>query len=119
MPGTDWPPELDALVAAPDQHKLLFENDHVRVIDTIIPAGTTVPLHTHCWPATYYVLAWSDIVRYGQNGEVQADSRTNPNKPQPGQAIWAGALDPHTVHNVGDQTLRIISVEIKGANQPI
>ena len=116
MPEYDWLPELDALIAAPDQHKLLFENEHVRVIDTIIPPGATVPLHTHCWPATYYVLTWSDIVRYDADGTVQADSRNNPNKPQPGQVIWAGALDPHTVDNVGDETLRIISVEIKDRN---
>ena len=109
----DWPSELDALIAAPEQHILLMENDHVRVIDTIIPPGATVPLHTHCWPATYYVIEWSDIVRYGQDGSIQSDTRKNPNKISPGHVIWAGALDPHTVENVGDKTLRIISVEIK------
>jgi hypothetical protein len=33
-PRTDWPwpHSLDALTAAPDQHSLLFENDHVRVM---------------------------------------------------------------------------------------
>lgn len=50
----DWPPELDALIAAPDQHNLLMENDHVRVIDTIMPLGTTVPLHTHLYTGDFH-----------------------------------------------------------------
>jgi hypothetical protein len=43
----EWPEELDALIAAPRQHALLLENDHVRVVDTRIAAGETVPLNTH------------------------------------------------------------------------
>ena len=30
-----WPGELDALVAAPGHHKLLLENDIVRVLDSL------------------------------------------------------------------------------------
>ena len=34
-----WPDELDALVAAPQHHTLLFENEFVRVLDTRIAPG--------------------------------------------------------------------------------
>ena len=47
----DWPDELDALNAAPHHHTLLFENEFVRVLDTRVPPGETVPLHTHHWPS--------------------------------------------------------------------
>lgn len=40
----EWPEELDALRAAPKHHALLFENDAVRVLDTNIAPGDTVPL---------------------------------------------------------------------------
>ena len=30
----DWPDSLDALVAAPEFHSLLLENDNLRVLDT-------------------------------------------------------------------------------------
>ena len=46
MPGTEpwpWPPELDAVIAAPKHHTLIFENERVRVLDTRIPVGDTVP----------------------------------------------------------------------------
>jgi len=41
-----WPDSLDALIAAPDHHSLLFENEHVRVIRTRIFPGQIVPVHT-------------------------------------------------------------------------
>jgi hypothetical protein len=40
----EWPEEHDALRAAPKHHALLFENDAVRVLDTNIAPGDTVPL---------------------------------------------------------------------------
>ncbi len=45
-----WPPELDALIAAPKHHTLVLENDRMRLLDTVIPVGDTVPVHTHRWP---------------------------------------------------------------------
>jgi hypothetical protein len=39
---------MDALIAAPQHHKLLFENEQVRVLDTFIAPGIAallVPLH--------------------------------------------------------------------------
>lgn len=34
-----WPEHLDALQASAEHHTLLFENEHVRVLQTRIPAG--------------------------------------------------------------------------------
>jgi hypothetical protein len=42
-----YPNELDALIASPQHHKLLLENETVRVIDTLIPPNETTELHTH------------------------------------------------------------------------
>ena len=54
---TDWPwlDSLDALIAAPAQHRLVFENAHVRVLDTRIGPGERMPVHTHRWAASHYV----------------------------------------------------------------
>ena len=53
----EWPDSLDALVAAADFHRLVLETDDVRVLETTIGPGQTVPLHTHRWPSVLYVLA--------------------------------------------------------------
>jgi hypothetical protein len=47
----EWPDELDALIAAPEDHQLLLGNDRVRVLLTTIPAGATPRVHTHRWPS--------------------------------------------------------------------
>ena len=106
-----WPPELDAVVAAPKHHVVMLENDDVRVLDTRIAPGETVPLHTHRWPSVLYVLSWSDFVRRDERGEVALDSRTAGLAPP--KALWSAALPPHTLENVGDRDIHIISVELK------
>lgn len=68
-----WDDSLDALVAAPEQHRLVFENAHVRVLDTRIAPGERTPVHTHCWPASHYVVSWSDFVRRDATGAVLVD----------------------------------------------
>jgi hypothetical protein len=107
-----WPDELDALRAAPKYHALLFENESVRVLDTHVPPGQTVPLHTHRWPAALYILSWSHFVRRDGEGSILLDSRMG-GKPAEGIAVWSGPLPPHTLENVGASELRVISVELK------
>jgi quercetin dioxygenase-like cupin family protein len=50
-----WPRELDALIAAPGSHRLLFENDRVRVLEVVIEPGAREPEHTHRWPSVMIV----------------------------------------------------------------
>jgi len=75
---------LDAMTAAPDHHRILFENDKVRVLDTKVPAGERTPVHAHEWPAALYVLSWSDFIRRDAEGAVLVDSRDRP-RPEPGE----------------------------------
>ena len=104
---------LDAMIAAPEHHTVLFENDTVRVLHTELQAGEQTPVHAHEWPASFYVLSWSDFVRYDPEGRVLVDSRQAGMKPEPGTAIWGDAIPPHYVRNVGTAPLRIIAVEVK------
>lgn len=115
MPETDspeWPDRLDALSAAPGFHRLLLENEAVRVLETRIGPGETVPLHTHRWPSLLYLLASADLVRRDVDGEVLSDSRES-GAPPLGAAIWTGPMAPHTVENVGAGEIRMINVELK------
>ena len=108
-----WPVSLDAMTAAPDHHTLLLENEHVRVLDSLLKPGESTPVHTHRWSAVQYVIGFSDFVRRDDHGNVLVDTRNIETKPQPGAAMWSGPLPPHSVTNVGDTQIRVISVEIK------
>ena len=108
----EWPDALDALTAAPQNHRLLFENEAVRVLDTVVRPGQVVPLHTHKWPCTNYLLSWSDFVRRDAEGSVLLDSRTIA-RPSEGSAFWSSPLPAHTLENIGGSDLRVISIEVK------
>ena len=107
-----WPDSLDALIAAPKHHRLVFENDRVRVLDTLIPVGDIVPVHTHRWPAVYYTIQISDFIRRDGEGNLLFDSRTAPARPS---ANFVDFLPPHSVENVGAADIHLISFEMKGS----
>ena len=115
QPSWPWPEELDALIAAPEYHTLLFENECVRVLDVRIPAGRTVPVHTHCWPSVLYLLSAGDFIRRDPEGRILSDTRTTPPQAQsrPPSTHWSPPLLPHSVENVGKTEIRVVSVEIK------
>ena len=108
-----WPESLDALIAAPQHHKLLFENELVRVLDTNIPPGEITNLHSHQFPSSLYFLSWSHFIRYDGEGNVLLDSRTLSKIPVAGSALWTTPLNVHCLKNIGDSNLHVICVEIK------
>jgi mannose-6-phosphate isomerase-like protein (cupin superfamily) len=106
-------PDLDALIAAPKHHRLAYEDDRVRVLETIVLPGETTPIHTHSLPGTLFVLSGSDFVRRDENGSVLLDSRVAGICLKPGDAFWSDPLPPHTLENVGEGQIHIIATELK------
>lgn len=110
-----WPESLDALRAAADSHRLLFENDAVRVLETRIAPRQTTPVHTHRWPGILYVLSIGHFVRRDPEGAVLVDTRGAGPLPSPGSAIWSDALPPHSLENVDTSRIHVIGVELKSS----
>jgi hypothetical protein len=48
-----WPDSMDAQNAAPKNHKVLFENDHVLLLEVTIEPGETENMHGHKWPSIF------------------------------------------------------------------
>jgi hypothetical protein len=108
-----WPDSLDALIAAPDHHRLLLENDDVRVLEVHIPPGQFVPVHTHRWPSVIFTLSAADFIRRDGEGKLLLDTRVTPfPNPRPA-AEWLPPLPAHSVENVGTNDIRLFSVELK------
>jgi hypothetical protein len=108
-----WPDSLDALIAAPDHHRLLLENEEVRVLEVRIAPGQFVPLHTHRWPSVVFTLSADDFVRRDTEGKVLLDTRITPFPTPRPEADWLPPLPPHSVENVGTNDIRLFSVELK------
>lgn len=112
-----WPAELDALTASPEYHKLLFENEFVRVLDTHIAAGKITNVHMHQYPASLYIVSWSDFIRYDAEGNIMVDSKASGLSAAAGSVLWSEPLAPHAVKNIGENDLHVISVELKNKNE--
>ncbi len=91
-----WPDSLDALVAAPGNHSVLYENEHVRVVQTRILPGHSTPVHTHRWPSVMFVFASSDLVRFDDLGNVLMDTRQSAAVSALNSTAWLEPLPPHS-----------------------
>ena len=104
--------ELDGAAVAPAHHKVIFENEQVRVLETTIPVGEITPLHTHLAATVMYVLSGSHFIRRDEHGATMVDTRANPDFVLP-KVLFAASTPRHTIENTGDDDLVVIGVELK------
>jgi hypothetical protein len=104
---------LDAVKAAPENHKVIFENEHVRVLEVTIAPHSKEPIHVHCWPGTLYIQQAGDAIDRDANGKVLFDSRQLKVKPRVPFVEWSPGDPPHSVENLDDLPLKLIRIENK------
>lgn len=106
----EWPPHLDALVAAPANHRLLLEDDTVRVLEVTVRPGERENLHHHRWPSIMVVLARPTYRNFDADGmEIPPSGGTPPSPtlpralhlpPQPLHSIEVAADAPHAFQGI-------------------
>jgi hypothetical protein len=72
-----WTPGNDALAAAPQNHRLLFENDAVRVLAVTIQPGVREPLHTHPYPSVLCYISAAHMKEYSPGIAASASVNTS------------------------------------------
>jgi hypothetical protein len=108
-----WPESMDAVNAAPGNHKVIFENEHVRVLEVTIAPHSKEPLHAHCWPSTLYVQQAGESIDRDANGKILFDSRQLKEKPKVPFVLWNPPQAPHSVENLDDVQTKLIRIENK------
>jgi hypothetical protein len=110
-----WPANLDAVKAAPETHKVIFENEHVRVLEVTIAPHSKEPIHTHCWPSTLYIQQIGDIIDRDANGKILFDSRQlkEKEKQRAPFVLWTPPEGPHSDENPDDLPIKMIQIENK------
>lgn len=114
-----WDPALDAVVAAPANHRVLFENDRLRVLEVTLEPGDEEPTHHHRWPSVFVF----DQVQ-GPVHDVAPDGTVLPPNRDVMQALqaWDGTgclvvrmapQPPGRVQNASGKTVHGIRVEMK------
>lgn len=110
----------DAVAAAPYSHRVQFEDEHVRVLEIVLPPGAIEPVHIHALPS---VIMGETGGKGGakfiyteyrfSNGKFIETSRNEVN-PTPGyRAVWTAPEGPHSITNAGPVEVRFTRVEIK------
>ena len=112
-----WPSSLDAVEAAPNSHHVLLENEHVRVVEVVIPPREKEPVHTHRWPSVMLVDRAARIRYYDEDGEVTFESSERRDgetaETAPPQTEWMEPEGPHAVENIDTTSYHAIRVELK------
>lgn len=65
--GAGQPDSRDAVAIAPHTHKVLIDNDMVRILDVNLPAESEQPAHSQVWPA----ILIADTPRPGAPSQVR------------------------------------------------
>jgi len=105
--GTDpktWDPKLEATIAAPANHKIIYEDDDVRVLLVTLKPGEREKPHDHPWPSIMVVLN----VPRGGGGNIDAHGNRQPMSPLPASFVL-----PLVVRGAPSGTFRAIRIEFK------
>ena len=108
-----WPDSLDAVVAAPGNHRVLLENERIRVLDVTVAPGEREPVHAHCWPSVLYIMSGSTFRDYDERGNILMEQLQPIPLSQFPLTIWMGPQAPHAIENLDTKKVHLIRVEIK------
>ena len=112
--GTDphaWDPKLEAVHAAGGNHKVIFENDSIRVLSVTVKPGEREPAHHHPYPSVLIIDSLTKLVDYDVNGREQ--KLPLPEKFEPPMVLRMPAQAAHAVHNVDNKTFHLVRIEFK------
>jgi hypothetical protein len=98
--------ELDPVKVAPTTHKLLFENEYVKVIEAKIPPGVHDAKHAHKKGVLVFLADYDMQMKSFPKGDSKTVHRTAKT------VVWSDPLVHETV-NIGKTTSHAIRIELK------
>jgi len=104
-----WPQTMDALLAAPGSHRLVLDNDRVRVLEVIEP-GAREPEYTH-QALSAMIVDEPARIRYYQGDALLFESQARPRSGSDMRVRWMEPEGPHSVGNIDQRRYHAIMVE--------
>jgi mannose-6-phosphate isomerase-like protein (cupin superfamily) len=98
----------DSTIVAPEVHAVVFENEHVRVIDARAAHGWKTAMHSH--PPMLVISLGS-----GRQKVTWPDGKTQIVDLYPGMVVWVDDAFDHAWELLAGEVL-VILVEVKSAN---
>jgi quercetin dioxygenase-like cupin family protein len=100
-------PREDAITIAPNLHKVIFENDKLRVLKVTVAPGAKAAMHWHPENINYILTPGKLRFAKPDGTSVEVDLAE-------GQVTNSGA-GSHAVENISDSEVQTIQVELKEA----
>lgn len=97
----------DMVKVAPNNTKVLIDNDQVRVIEVWLKPGESLPMHSHPANVVYFVTS-------GKGKTTTADGKVTEVDRKAGDAQWSGPIT-HSNQNIGTTPTKAVVVELKTA----
>lgn len=98
--------DVEKVAGGAETHKVILDNDQVRVLDVRIQPGQIVAMHSHPANVVYYL---TDC----KLKSTSPDGKTAIREGKAGTAAWYGPLS-HAVENVGTTEFHAVQIEMKG-----
>jgi len=89
---------------APQNYKVLFENDQIRVIEYRLKPGEKEPMHSHLYGVFVYFLSDAKIRTTFPDGKTSEDSK------KAGDTVWRDPVT-HAGENIGDAEAHALLIE--------
>jgi len=98
----------DPVKAAAATHKVLLENDKVRVLDIHVPARGRALMHSH--PTGYLAVALTDCrMKFSYPGGKSSEATLHA-----GDVVWSDPVT-HSAENLGPSECHVLNVEPKNS----
>jgi predicted metal-dependent enzyme (double-stranded beta helix superfamily) len=115
------PASFDAVAAAPNSHRVLLEDEKIRVLRVEVAPGVTEPVHDHRWPSVMYFEQPQPItyITYKLiNGKPVETERFDAPAFAKSQTLRGEPEGLHAVTNRGSAPFVAIRVEFKSGTVP-
>jgi len=100
----------DVMKVSPETHKVLLENDQVRVLDARMKPGEKVAMHSHPPNVVYFLTDGKIKITY-------PDGKTEEREVKAGVAGWSEGVT-HAAENVGTTEFHELQIELKKPTRP-
>ncbi len=115
------PSSSDAVAAAPNSHRVLLEDEKIRILRVEVAPGVTEPVHDHRWPSVMYFEQPQPItyITYKLiNGKPVETERFDAPAFVKSQIVRGEPEGLHAVTNRGSAPFVAIRIEFKSGTVP-
>ncbi len=96
----------DAAIVSSKTHKVLFENDQVRVLEVMIQPGEKEPLHMHPYKSIMIISNPARIKYFNKDGNQVSETKAE-------GVTWTEPMELHSAENVDNKPFHGYRIEIK------